>query len=70
MTDSTHLARLATNGQGVASPANGENRGGRSDATTDGMTGRGEADSPTNGDENGRGIDRFEGVHTGAPPHN
>ena len=44
--DSTHLASLAPDSQGVASPTNGENREGRSDTTTDRMTGVGEDGIP------------------------
>ena len=53
LTDSTHLAGLVSDSQGVTCLTNGGNQRGRSDAMTDGMTGRGRTESPTNGDEKG-----------------
>ena len=68
--DSIKLSGLAPNSQGVARPANEENWGGGSDATTNGMIGGWRTDSPTNRDKNGQGVDGVVGVRTGAPPHN
>ena len=66
--ESTQLTRLALDSQGVASPTNGENQGGRLDATTNGMLGGGWTDPPTNRDKNGRGTDGDRGYILVPPP--
>ena len=66
--DFTHLSRLVPNSQGVASPTNRGNRGGRSDATTDIMTeGVGQNPPPTKM-KMGGGWTGLGGLRTGAPP--
>ena len=44
--DSTHSARLVSESQGVARPTNWENRGGRLNGKTDGLTGGGQNPPP------------------------
>ena len=71
LTDSTHLASLAPNSQGVASPTNGGNLGGRSDATTDRMMGEVGRIPPPTEMKTGRVSTGSGGVRTGPPPtHN
>ena len=71
LTDSTHLASLAPNSQGVASPTNGGNQGGRSDATTDRMMGEVGRIPPPTEMKTGRVSTGSGGVRTGPPPtHN
>ena len=66
--DFTHLSGLVPNSQGVASPTNRGNRGGRSDATTDIMTeGVGQNPPPTKM-KMGGGWTGLGGLRTGAPP--
>ena len=66
--DLTQLARLVPNLQVVAILTNRENQGGRPDAKTTEATGGGRMASPTNGDENGRGMDGVGGVTYRYPP--
>ena len=66
--DSTHLAGLAPNSQGMASLTNRENRGVMSDTTTYGMTGGGRTSPPT-GMKMGRGR-TGSGGYVLLPPHN